>query len=166
MQSIMVLFTKCIQFHESMAITSFGDYKQTSAPISLSVRTPSAFYTHRTRTLIMFIKKRAKLFKIQLLVSFQKADSRRLFLKFFWISVIHPKKNSIKMWHHKISIHYYVCKSFRNDIFCLMPGKNAQFSLWIFKRNISIIPKSKKWHQNTQYFVNNMCSNTAWNNNY
>ena len=59
-----------------------------------------------------------------------------------------------------------VYKYFHN-IFCLVKyfhmGK-IQLFLWIFKWNMCVIPKSKKLHQKSQYFVNNICSNTVWNN--
>ena len=79
------------------------------------------------------------------LSAFSGAGSRRFFLKFFCISIIHPKKNVIKMLSPKISIHYSVYKSFHNDIFCLVKychplqwEKFTNFSL-IFKWNIAII---------------------------
>ena len=66
---------------------------------------------------------------------------------------------------HKIYIHYYVWKSFHNDIFCLVKYspwiKFTDFFFEILDEIFSIILKSNKWHQKSQYFVNNICLNTA-----
>ena len=52
------------------------------------------------------------------------------------------------------------------NITTLYSEKNSKIFLWNYKRNIFIILKSNTWHQKAKYFVNNICSNTAWNNNY
>ena len=68
----------------------------TSAPIAPGGQTSSAFYTHGTRTSTMLDKKERKNAS-HCLSAFRNAGSSRFFLKFFCTSIIHPKKNLIKM---------------------------------------------------------------------
>ena len=100
------------------------------------------------------------------LSAFSEAGSRRFLLKCFCISIKDPKKTFIILWS-------YVCKSFHNYIFCLMKycyplqwAKIHRYSFRFLNEKISIILKINKLHQKTQYFVSNICLNTAWNNNY
>ena len=47
------------------------------------------------------------------LSAFSEAGSRRFHLKYFCISIKHSQKTFIILWS-------YVCKSFHNNLFCLM----------------------------------------------
>ena len=66
----------------------------------------SAFYSPKTRTSTMFIKRSVKC--IQELSAFREAGSHYFFLTYFCISIIHPKKNYSK-------IHYFLIRFINNN---------------------------------------------------
>ena len=78
------------------------------ASMSLRERSSSTFYTHRTRTSTMFVKKDRKN-AFNCLSAFSETGSLRFFLNFFFCrSIIHPKKNLITMWSTQM-FHILLC---------------------------------------------------------
>ena len=89
--------------------------RKKAAPMSLRGRTPSAFYTHRTQTSRVLVKK-----SVSCLSAFSEVGSCRFLLKLFLYINLHPKKNLIKMCPLR-NLHYIIMYiNVSMIIFCLV----------------------------------------------
>ena len=130
--------------------------------MSLRGRSSSTFYTHRTQTSTMFVKKSLKMPSVSknevLVASFWNS--------LFWSTNVPQGKIIFDFLHTQdTNINNVRKKSLKMP--SVLKNEVLVASFWnCFCILISIIPKSNKCHHKVQYFVNNICSNTAWNNIY
>ena len=122
-----------------------------TAPIALGGRTSSTFYTYRTRTTTMFVKKSVKMHSVAYQLSVKQVFVAT-FWNFFCISIIHSKKILIKNVTTKFP---YVIMYVHLSMMIFLPGEIlSSFTMgkihsffFEFLSEISIITKSNKWHQ-------------------
>ena len=89
-------------------------------PCCICCRVTATFYEFAlTWTSKMFFKKSVKLHSVASQLSVKPVVV--ISFKFFFVFQLYTqRKIKLECGHHKISIHYYVYKSFHNDIFCLV----------------------------------------------